>query len=89
MGLFQKCTYLQQCYDWANAHIQGTNLLLKSLGLQKNPRLHVKDGSQWNFLEHLSLDKMTIDLSRLLNKVIYEMIDVFMNNMVIFEPPHY
>lgn len=32
---------------------------------------------------------MTIDLSRLLNKVIYEMIDVFMNNMVIFEPPHY
>jgi hypothetical protein len=34
-------------------------------------------------------DRIALNLWRLFNKMIYEMIDAFMNNLPIFEPPYF
>jgi hypothetical protein len=39
----------------------------------------------WNIIP---LDKITLNLPRMFNKVIYEMINAFMSNKPIFEPTH-
>jgi hypothetical protein len=78
----------------ARAHIQAMGLPVRrnrppSLDTFKKSNYMASTDHNEDYWSILPQDRVALNLWRLFNKMIYEMIDAFMSNMPIFEPPYF